>query len=329
MAALASNYPTLLDLAKMMGPDNQVADLAELLTQQNDILKDAVVQEGNRPDGNQTSVRTGIGGATWKKMYGYVQPDKGTQATVIDTCGMLRRVSEVDEDLVKMSGNVGKVLMNESYAAIEAMNQEMASTLIYGNETTEPEAFTGFAPRYNDQSAENARNILTSAATPDGTDNTSIWLIDWGPSVFLTYPKGSKAGLAIEDYGIESKTDSNGGVLRVYRSMFKWDLGLVVKDWRRVVRINFDLEDVIASGATGPVLYNLMAQAIRRMPSSSFTRPVFYMNSDALDAYDLQANNKGTLAFKTVLDAQGQQVDTFRGIPVRRTDAILSNEAGI
>jgi hypothetical protein len=329
MAALSTAYPTLLDLKSSMEPDGSVATLIEMLTQQNDILKDAVVQEGNMTTGNKSTVRTGIGSATWKKMYGYVQPDKGTQAQVVDTCGMLRRYSEVDCDLARMSDNVQKFIMNESYAAIEAMNQEMASTLIYGNETTEPEAFTGLAPRYNDQSAENGRNILTSADTPDNTDNTSIWLVDWGPSVFLTYPKGSQAGLKVQDFGEVGKTDSNGGILQVYRSLFSWDLGLVVKDWRRIVRINFDLEDVIASGATGPVLYNLMAKAIRRMPSSSMTRPVFYMNSDALDAYDLQANNKGTLAFKSILDAQGQAVDTFRGIPVRRTDAILSNEAGI
>lgn len=330
MTALAVTHPTLLDLTKSLEPDGSIATLAELLTLQNDILLDAVVQEGNLTTGHRSSVRTGIGGATWKKMYGFIQPAKGTQAQVVDSCGMLRRYSEVDCDLARMSGNVQKFVMNESAAAIEAMNQEMASTLFYGNETTEPEAFTGLAPRYNDQSAENGRNILTSAATPDSTDNTSIWLINWSPqTVFLTFPKGSKAGLTHQDFGEVGATDSTGGILQVFRSLFSWDLGLVVKDWRHCVRINFDLENVIASGATGPVLYDLMAQAMRRIPGNSMGRPAFYMNSDALDAFDLQANNKTTLAFKTVTDAQGRVVDTFRGVPVRRCDAITSTEAGI
>ena len=330
MAALGTQNPTLLDLVKMTNPDGSIADLAEMLTLQNDILLDATVQEGNLNTGNRSSIRTGIGGATWKKLYGYVQPDKATQVQVTDSCGMLRRYREVDCDLARMSGDVPKFILNESHAAVEAMNQEMASTLIYGNEGTEPEAFTGLAPRYNYQSAENARNIITDAATPDNADNTSIWLINWSPqTIFLTYPKGSQAGLKIQDFGEQPKTDSNGGILQVFRSLFSWDLGLVVKDWRHAVRINFDLEDVVASGATGPVLYNLMAKAMRRIPSMSTGRPVFYMNSDAMDAYDLQAMNKGTLAFKTILDAQGKAVDTFRGVPVRRCDAILSTESGI
>lgn len=329
MSTLAATHPTLLDLANMLDPGGNVADIAELLTQQNDILKDAAVQEGNLTTGNKTSIRIAKGSASWKKLYGYIAPDKSGYATVVDSCGMLRRYNEVDVDLAKLSGNVPKVLVSEAYGAIESMNDEMASSLFYANEATEPEAFTGLAPRYNSQSAENARNILTSAATPDSTDNTSIWLINWGPNVFLTYPKGSKAGLSQQDFGETTATDSNGALLQVYRSLFSWDVGLVVKDWRHIVRINFDLEDVIASGATGPVLYNLMAQAVRRIPNMSMGRPAFYMNSDALDMYDLQAMNKSTLAFKQILDAQGQVVDTFRGIPVRRCDAILSTEAGI
>lgn len=328
MTTLSTAFPTMLDLAKQMDPDGSVGDIVEVLTQQNDILLDAVTMEGNLTTGNRSNIRTNVGSASWKKLYGYVSPDKGTQIQVTDSCGMLRRYSEVDADLARMSGNVQKFLANEARAALEAMNQEMASTLFYGNEALEPEAFTGFAPRYSSQSAENARNIITDAATPDSTDNTSIWLINWGPDVHLIYPKGSKAGISQQDFGEQVKSDANGGNLQIYRSLFGWDVGLTIRDWRQVVRINFDLEDVVASGATGPVLYNLMAKALRRIPGALY-RPAFYMNADSLDAYDLQAMNKGTLAFKTITDAQGKAVDTFRGVPVRRCDAILSTESGI
>lgn len=329
MSALGVYNPTLLDLANKMDPNGTIGMVAEILTQQNEILLDAAVREGNLPTGHQSIIRTGIGGATWKKMYGYIQPDKSTTAKVIDSCGMLRRYSEVDVDLARMSGDVQAFVLSEAKPALEAMNQEMASTLIYGNESTEPEAFTGFAPRYNDQSAENARNILTSAATPDNTDNTSIWLIEWGDDVFLTTPKGSSAGLKQQDFGEVGKTDSNGAILQVYRSLFSWDLGLVVKDWRRVVRINYDLEDIVANAATGPDLRKLMSQAIRRLPPMGTGRRAFYMNLDSLDAFDLQTNGNPLLAFKSVEDAQGREMSTFRGIPVRRVDAILSTEAGI
>ena len=100
---------------------------------------------------------------------------------------------------------------------ITGFGQKLARYMIYGNEATEPESFTGLAPRYNDQTtAQNAENILTSAATPDSTDNTSIWLVGWGVGkVFGIYPKGSKAGIQVNDKGLVTieNVDGAGGSL--------------------------------------------------------------------------------------------------------------------
>ena len=180
--------------------------------------------------------------------------------------------------------------------------------------------------------AANGENILTSAATPDNADNASIWLLVWGPNtVHCLYPKGSVAGLQITDKGqvtIEN-VDGAGGRMEAYRTHYRWDAGLCVRDWRYVVRMNFDLEDVIAAGSSGPVLAELMGKAMRRIPSLGMGRPAFYANRDALDAIDLQANYKANMAFQTVEDAQGKMVQTFRKIPIRRCDSLLSTESGI
>lgn len=329
MSALSTIHPTLLDVTKRLDPQGKIDTIAELLTETNEILQDMVWVEGNLPTGHRTTVRTGLPEPTWRKLYGGVQPTKSTTAQITDTCGMLEAYAEVDKALADLNGNTASFRLSEDRAFIEGMNQEFASTLFYGNEGTEPEAFTGFAPRFNDQAAPNGGNILTSAATPDGNDNTSIWLVVWGANtVHGIYPKGSKAGLHMEDKGqvtIEN-VDGNGGRMEAYRTHYRWDCGLVVRDWRYVVRINYDLEDI---GQAGPELDNLMRKAIRRIPTLSMGRPVFYANRDSLDAIDLQANNKTTLGFRTVEDAQGKLVNTFLGIPIRKCDAILSNEAGI
>lgn len=332
MTALAATHPTLLDLSKRLDPDGKIATIAELLTQTNEILEDMVWVEGNLPTGHRTTVRTGLPAPTWRKLYGGVQPTKSTTAQITDACGMLEAYAEVDKALADLNGNTAAFRLSEDRAFIEGMNQEFSSTLFYGNESTEPEAFTGLSPRFNDQSAPNGSNIITSATTPDSTDNTSIWLVVWGPNtVHGIYPKGSKAGLQMEDKGqvtIES-IDGAGGRMEAYRTHYRWDCGLSVRDWRYLVRINFDLEDIVASGATGPVLDSLMRKAMRRIPSLGMGRPAFYANRDALDAIDDQAANKGTLAFKTIEDAQGKLVNTFLGVPIRRCDAITSTEAGI
>lgn len=332
MSTLSATHPTLLDFKTSLDPNDKVATVIEMLAQTNEVLEDAVFMEGNLLTGHQSTIRTGLPAVTWRKLYGGVQPSKSTRARVTDTVGMLEAYAEIDKAEADLNGNSAAWRMSEDAAFIEAMSQEMAQTLWYGNEGTEPEAFTGLAARYSDQAAVNGENILTSAATPDSTDNTSIWLVVWGPNtVFCTYPKGSRAGLQVEDKGqvtIES-LNGDGGRMEAYRTHYRWDMGLVVRDWRYVVRINFDLEDIVASGATGPVLYDLMAQALRRVPSLGRGRPVFYMNRDALDAFDKQAMNKPLLAFKTIEDAQGKFVNYFRGVPVRRSDQILSTEAGI
>jgi hypothetical protein len=332
MSTLSATHPTLLDLSKRLDPNGKIDTIVEMLAQTNEILEDMVWVEGNLPTGHRTSIRSGLPAPTWRKLYGGVQPAKSRTVQITDSCGMLESYAEVDKALADLNGNTAAFRLSEDRAFIEGMNQEFASTLIYGNEGTEPEAFTGFAPRFNDQAAENGGNILTSAATPDSTDNSSMWLVVWGPNtVHGIYPKGSMAGLQMNDKGqvtIEN-IDGSGGRMEAYRSHYRWDVGLSVRDWRYVVRINFDLEDVIASGATGPVLHDLMGKAIRRIPSLGMGRPAFYANRDTLDALDLQSNNKANIAFNTVEDAQGKLITKFRGIPVRRCDAILSTEAGI
>lgn len=332
MTTLASTHPTLMDLKSRLEPNGQVSKVIEMLNQTNEILDDAVWIEGNELTGHTTSVRTGIPEPTWRKLYGGVQPTKSTSVKVREALGMLENYAEVDKALADLNGNSAAWRMSEESAIIEGFGQKVARYMIYGNEATEPEGFTGLAPRFNDQSAVNGENILTSAATPDGSDNTSLWVVGWGPdTVHMIYPKGSKAGLQIADKGhvtIENVDDA-GGRMEAYRTHYKWDCGMVVRDWRYVVRINFDLEDVVANGATGPVLRDLLAKAMRRIPSLNRCRPAIYMNRDALDAFDLQMNRDPLLQFQTQEDAQGKFITRFRGVPIRRVDQILSTESGI
>ena len=332
MTTLSAIHPTLLDVTKRLDPDGSIATIAEMLAQTNPILDDMVWVEGNLPTGHRTTVRTGLPTPTWRKLYGGVQPTKSTTAQVTDSCGMLEAYAEVDKALADLNGNTAAFRLSEDAAHIEGMNQEFSSTLFYGNEGSEPEAFTGFGPRFNDQSAANGDNIITDAATPDGTDNSSIWLIVWGRNTCHgIYPKGSSAGLQITDKGqvtIEN-VDGNGGRMEGYRTHYRWDCGLSVRDWRYVVRMNFDLENTIAAGTTGPVLARLMAKALRRIPNINMGRPVFYASRATLELMDLQAMEKTNMAFTTIEDAQGKMVTRFRGIPVKQCDAILNTESGI
>jgi hypothetical protein len=332
MSTLAATHPTLLDLKSRLDKDGNVIEVVEMLSQTNEVLDDAVWIEANELTGHTTSVRTGIPEPTWRKLYGGVQPTKTTSVKVREGLGMLEDYAEIDKSLADLNGNSASWRLSEERGHIEGFGQKLARYMFYGNEATEPEAFTGLAPRFNDQAAVNGENILTSAATPDGTDNASIWVVVWGPNTcHMIYPKGSQAGLQIKDKGqvtIEN-IDGAGGRMEAYRTHYKWDCGMVVRDWRYVVRVNYDLEDIVASGATGPVLRDLLAKAMRRIPNLNMGRPAIYMNRDSLDAFDLQMNRDPLLQFRTQEEAQGKFVTRFRGVPIRRVDQLLSTEAGI
>lgn len=329
MPALAANNPTLLDVAKRLDPDGKIASIVEILSANNQVLNDMTFVEGNLPTGHRTTIRTGLPTPTWRKLYGGVQPSKSTTVQVTDSCGMLEAYAEVDKALADLNGNTAAFRLSEDAAHIEAMSQEMASTLFYGNEGTEPEAFTGLAPRYNSKSAQNADNIIDAGGT--GSDNTSIWLCVWGPQTgFGIYPKGSTAGLQMTDKGqvTVENVDGNGGRMEAYRTHYRWDAGLTIRDWRYFVRIaNIDVSDLDTVSNTKNII-NWMIQASERIPELGKGRAAFYMNRRLREKLRLGILEKisSNLSWETVA---GERVMTFDDIPVRRTDALVNTEARV
>lgn len=335
MSTLAVTHPTLLDLARIMDPDGKIQPVIELLNATNEILEDMVWQEGNLLTGHRTSVRTGLPTPTWRKMYGGVQPAKSNTATITDSTGMLEAYAEVDKALADLNGNTGAWRTSEDAAFLEGMNKEIADTIFYGNEGSEPEAFTGFSPRYNSLSANNAENIIDAGGT--GTDNQSIWLVVWGPNtVHGIVPKASKAGFQMEDKGqvtIES-IDGAGGRMEAYRTHYRWDAGLTLRDWRYVVRIaNIDKSLLTKDVSTGADLQDLMVQALELIPNLNFGRPAFYMSRRLRSMMTRQAINATKNSTLTMSQVQGvdnyRQHPIFQGVPIRRTDAIGADEARV
>jgi hypothetical protein len=329
MAALAAQNPTLLDLAKRSNPDGTIADIVEILNETNEILLDMTFMEGNLTTGNRTTIRTGIPEPTWRKLYGGVQPTKSTTAQVTDNCGMLEAYAEIDKALADLNGNTAAWRLSEELPHIEGMNQSMADTIFYGDETIYPERFTGLAPRYNQRSGFSAaENVIHGGGS--GADNASIWLCVWGPnSGYGIVPKGSAAGLQMQDLGevtIEN-ADGSGGRMQAYRSHYRWDAGMTVRDWRYFVRIcNIDRSELNAKiTGNSADLPDLMYDAIERLPNQTAGRPVFYMDRGIKAMFRKQlATKRDNIETNEVA---GIMTDSWMSIPLRRCDALSANEA--
>lgn len=330
MATLSTGQLTLADYSKRSN-GGKIDPIAELLSQQNLILEDIVFREANQPTSHVVTVRTGLPAVYWRQYNAGVPSSKSTTAQITEPCAMLEARSHIDAKLLQLENNSAAFRLSEESAFIEAMGQELTSKLFNGNVGADLKTFSGLATRYSSTTAGNGGNVILGGGS--GSDNASVYLVVWGEqTVFGTFPKGSKAGLASRDLGEETVSDGSGGYYQAARSLFQWDAGLVVKDWRYVVRIpNIDVSDWI--GVTGTQastaatnLIKLMMRAIARIPNMNMGRAAFYCNRSIEEGLMLQALEKSSnaMGIKEGLTQFGQQINqlTFMGIPVRGVDGL-------
>jgi hypothetical protein len=253
---------------------------------------------------------------------------------------MLEAYAAVDKDLAELNGNTAAFRLSEDIAFLEAMNQAQAQTMMYGNPATDPRQYLGLAGRYGAISgAGNAQNILDAGGTASA--NTSIWLVCWGEnSVFCPFPKGSKAGLVSEDDGLLTIYDANNNPFKAFQSHYQWKNGLVVKDWRYVVRVaNVDtatfaaMSGTQATTAVSTNILHMMLRAIDRIPNWGNVRGAFYMNRSVYSLLRRMALEKSVnaLALESGANQFGtpQRWASFEGIPLRKVDQILNTEARV
>lgn len=330
---------SLIDWAHSMDPDGKTATIVELLNQKNDVLIDMRWIEGNLPTGHRVTVRTGLPSTTWRTLNSGVAPSKADSAQIDESCGILEAWLVIDKDLAELNGNTASFRLSQAMAFIEAMNQAFVKNLIYGNTAVNPERFLGLDPRFNTISgAVNAQNIIDGSGT--GSVNTSVWLVVWGDdTVHGIFPKGSMAGLVHEDYGLEtvqtSATSITTSVMRAYRERWQWKCGLVVKDWRYIVRIcNIDSTNLVSESGNTDLL-KTMSRAMIRPLSLNAGMPVFYMNRTVFSMLQIQGLNKSNaaIAVQPALDQFGNPTGlnrlSYMGIPVRIVDQILNTESRI
>lgn len=351
MTVLGTTALTYADWAARVDPDGKTGTIVNLLSQNNEILKDMLVLEGNLPTGHKTIIRTGIPSATWRLLNQGVPTTKSTTAQIIETCGMLETYSQIDKSLADLNGNTADFRLSEDMAFMEGINQQMASTLFYGNTSVNPERFLGLAPRYNvtnTATASIAANVIDASGT--GSANTSIWMVSWGPNtVHGIFPKGQKAGLQHIDMGEWPVTDANGNLFQAYRSHFKWDMGIAVRDWRFAVRIA-NIDTTTSAGGllstTPPDLRKLLIRAVNRLPVAPVRasavqdsdapqkletgRTAIYVNRVVRTYLETQllAPVAGT-NYITMQQWDGEPVLTFRGIPIRTVDQLVNNETRV
>jgi hypothetical protein len=339
MAIIGSFYPGLIDAYK----GSTEGMVIELLKQNNPILDDAIATQCNMDAVHRHTIRTGYPTASWGRLYKGVSASKSTMQQVDDTTGFLEARSEIDTRLLALAPDPAKARLVDSAPYLETMNLEMASGIFYHDTATSPEKFKGLAARfnaYNTNLVDPAKPNIANQVIPGGgagSDNTSIWFVTWADhATSLLYPKGTKAGVSMDDKGEEPVRDVNGATYYAKVSMFNWHIGAFVKDYRYNARIaNIDVSDLLAGTVD---VWALMRKAYYRLfqvygYGAMGGKTAIYMNRQVLEIMDAQSSDRALLAANpnyTGLSQsviEGKVVKTYRDIPIRMTDAILNTEA--
>jgi hypothetical protein len=329
MALLNSSVITLYDRVLAMDPDGRMGPIVEMLMQRNPILQHVHFREGNLTQGHQYISRTGLPSFTWRKFNEGVPSSKSRRHQHIETCGMLAGRSVIDVDLAELEGDAQAFRLDEDMANIAAFNNEVALGIFAHSNVSNPEKFMGLAPRF----AATANNpagsqIIKHTAGAAGGDQYSMWGIWWGPeTVFGIFPRGSVGGISTKDRGEIDVLDASSNAYGAYVTEYKWKVGLVVRDWRQVVRIcNID---VSATTGTDDTIIPAMIDGETQIFDDSNGQGHWYANRRLyalLRKQERSAVKNSTLSFE---DIAGRKVLTFGGNPIDKVDALNPLESEI
>ena len=340
------SWPTIVDVANRMDPEGKIPVIAHMLSQSNDYSDDLPWVEGNEHTGHEFVFETSIPGGSWRQYNQGVPYSKNTTAKARVGMGMLEDYSQVDRALGEHSGDLQGFRRSMDRAFLEGMSQTIAQTFWYGNTNVTPAEFMGLAPFYNTintATAQNAANVINGGGT--GNSNTSLWLIGWSPeSIFGVFPRGSRAGLDMEDKGdVTPGFDSLGNRFEAYTSWFRQQAGLCPKDWRYGARCcNIDVTNAGLAGPNALDIFATMAEMLLLFPkltasTSGITRtddeeddvtprPVWYCNRTLRHWMDIQMLRDRNVLLG-IKDYAGMPCMGYRDIPIKIVDQIVNTES--
>ncbi|WP_068092726.1 major capsid protein [Novosphingobium rosa] len=333
MAILGLSYWNLIDTLK--AGDMVEGSVAEVLCQANPFMKDANVQTCNKGARHLVNIRSGLPSVSWGALYQGTPQGKGNYTQVEDSTGFIEGLSGVDTRVLDLyPKQTGQLRLMEAQGYFEAIGQTAESAIWYSNVAVNGKQFHGLAPRYNSLSNP---NVVNGGGT--GSDNASIWFVTHGDmQTSVIVPENIPAGIQRQDMGRQRVLDGNGNPYYIEEEKFTQHLGVSVKDWRfngRACNISIaavQAGTVSLNALMRKVFYRLQGRRNYKMEGPGEVSPgrtAIYMNKTLIEALDAEStNSRATDNFVRLVpkEIQGEEVQTWRGMPIRESDALLSTE---
>lgn len=333
MATIGDSNYGLVDAATKTGAAGNVLKVVQFLERASGFLPDIPLLPSNNGSNMEFLASVGLPKITIRMINKGVPITKGETAKRTATPAMFESRSSIDKRLLDMMGNKAAHRMTEDKAHLISMNNTMEETLFYGNPLLDPKTFTGIANYYNTLNTSEPIHDNVYDGGGESTDNTSIYGVTWGENTtFGFYPKDSKGGVRMTDLGEVDAFDADNNAYRAYQTLFEWDMGLAIKDWRYNFRIaNIDVSELKEAGTSnyaGADLINLLIEAINRLPSNNLGNLVLYCNREVHTALHKLASNKANVNL-TIENFAGKPIPAVLGFPIKKSDSILNTEAEV
>lgn len=344
MPTVGNTYYNLIDMYRSKSPDGSIeADIVEILSELTPVMRDGVTLECNDGTKHIHTVRSALPAVTWGRLYKGIPASKSGRTQVTDTTGFIEGISEIDKRLLDLAGDkAAAVRLSEARGFLQSIAHEAEQTFFYGDVISAPDEFKGLAARMNTLGDQ----VIDGGGS--GSDNTSIYFVTHSEDyTSILHPANLPAGVQREDKGEQRVLDGSGNAYFAMEELFRLHMGVSVKDPRGNARIcNIDVSEV----ADGNVdLYGLMRKAYYRLqvrrsgkyvladgsanPNAARTgRTCLYMNRDILEALDALATNAGSSdSFVRLrpMELEGEEVMSYRGMPIRETDSLLNTEEAV
>lgn len=348
MAATGAELvPTLAQMARLTGANGEVsARVIELMFQINDFLPYLYWQEANQGTTELVQQRIGLPAVYYRGINQGIPSSTSEYAALTETSAMAQGISTADSKMLQINAARKNWAFLDKLGFVEALVEQFCKTFFYGDTTLTANAYMGLTPRYSALTGfANSVNVINGGGNANA--NSSMWLINSGPrSTYGFFPRGTAAGVQYKMKPEDTVTITAGigqGIMIADRTVYEWDAGLALADWRWNSRIaNIDSNNLkTQSGAAN--LMELMVDAMYTIPSlalpSSSTgnsltsvamtgRTVWVCNRRVRAALHKQAIARANNQIG-IDEIDGKKVLHFAGIPITNCDQLLANEANV
>ncbi len=319
------------ELAKRLDKNGGFVDIFEAIAQELPAInRIPAVPCNNGPYSHKVVRRTSVPSGTWTKFGKGVATAASTTQVVTFNCALLEALSEVNANLIDSISPGGReqARRQEDMAFVQGMTEQVWSAVITGTTTSAPEQFDGL---------QQYLSTLTQTMVFDGGNagGTSIYVVDFDTDAcHFIYPPGVDRG----QYGLVVDTNPDGGngrvwteeendatkKLLVYRTLFQWWLGFVVRDELRIGRV----ANINATvGGSNTFDEN---DLIEMMNYGKFRKGTTILCTKEIKAQmEIRLKDKSNVNFALNQGLGGVPILTFRGAPVFRCDAISTAESTV